>query len=119
MTDVATMTEESAPETLQLPTNCLEELGKHVDLEEFKRMTIRQVMQSTVGKNPMDYYLAELAVDVWMKNYTKTAEELEAYIREADPMALGEEIEAGFSVVGDKLEPTIEDEPVEPVPCCA
>jgi hypothetical protein len=91
-----------------VPKNSYEELAKHIDVEELKRNTIKMVMNSTAGKNPLDYYLAELAVDVWIKNYDKTAEQLEAYIREADPMALGHDYEEGFSVVGDKLEPTPE-----------
>ena len=112
----------AAPEVLDITPTAYEQLAKHIDIDELKRTTIKQVMASTAGKNPLDYYLAEMAVDVWLRNHDKTAEELEAYIREADPLALGPEYEGGFSVVGDKLEPTPEireDELAEPIPCSA
>ena len=120
-----------ATETLDVKVlSPFEELSKHVDVEELKRNTIRQVMNSTAGKNPLDYYLAEMAVDVWLKNYDKTADQLEAYIREAEPLPLGPTYEEGFSVIGDKLEPTPEvreeieapplpDESPEPISCSA
>lgn len=61
-----------------------ERFGADVDVEEFKRKAIALVMESRMGRNALDYYLAELAVDAWLSNFDKNADELEAFIASWD-----------------------------------
>lgn len=58
-----------------------EKFKDQIDWDEFKSRTVAQVMQCHAGKAPLDYYLAELAVEMWMANFEKNPEELEEYIR--------------------------------------
>lgn len=65
-----------------------------VDWDEFKSRAVSQVMTCHTGRAPLDYYLAELAVDMWMQHFDKTPDELEDYIR-STPLAPREESTAG------------------------
>ncbi len=77
----------------------VEKFKKEVDVEEFKRKLIAQLMQSTAGRNPLDYYLAELAASVWLENFDKNSEELEELIRSTPFQPVGPPDEGLISVV--------------------
>jgi hypothetical protein len=109
----------------------VEKFKKEVDVEEFKRKLIAQIMQSTAGRNPLDYYLAELAASVWLENFDKNPEELEELIRSTPFQPVGPPDEGVISVVdteGDQEQEPLtykdallkgveeEDERVDPVP---
>lgn len=77
----------------------VEKFKKEVDVEEFKRKLIAQLMQSTAGRNPLDYYLADLAASVWLENFDKNADELEELIRSTPFQPVGPPDEGLISVV--------------------
>jgi len=94
-----------------------ERFGKEIDVEEFKRKAIQLVLESRVGRAPLDYYFAELAVQVWMDNYEKTAEELENFISswELKKEEVEEEPEEGeISGVHNDEEDTVSSHPLPP-----
>lgn len=66
----------------------VEQLKDQIDWDEFKRKAILQVMHCTSGKNPLDYFLADVAVTCWMENLDKSADEMEAMIKSfsVDPL---------------------------------
>lgn len=89
---------------LYTPSATSKELLDQVDPEEFKRKMIAQVMQSTSGKQPLDYYLADLAVSCWMNHMEKTPEEFERMITSIPlPQPLQPD-EGGIHVEGVVLE---------------
>lgn len=77
----------------------VEKFKKEVDVEEFKRKLVAQIMQSTAGRNPLDYYLAEMAATVWLENFDKSPEELEELIRSTPFEPVGAPDEGLISVV--------------------
>jgi len=99
-----------APKTFQ------ERFGNDIDVEEFKRKAIALVLESRVGRAPLDYYFAELAVQVWMDNYEKSAQELEEFITswKLDENADEEPEEGEISNVHNSEEETIDSDPLPP-----
>ena len=73
-----------------------------VDVEEFKRKLVAQLMSCTVGKNPIDFHLADLAATIWMKNFDKDADELEEFIRSTPVEPLGPSDGGVISVIDDE-----------------
>lgn len=89
---------------LYTPSTVSKECLDSVDPEEFKRKMIVQVMQSTAGKHPLDYYLADLVVSFWMNHMEKTPEELERLIASVPVPQLDKPDEGGVYIEGDALE---------------
>lgn len=77
-----------------------------VDVEEFKRKLIVQLMHSTAGNNALDYHLADLAASIWLDHFDKSPEELEEFIRSTPIEPLGAQDEGFFSVVDTSKEDT-------------
>jgi hypothetical protein len=89
---------------LYTPSSISQEILDQVDPDEFKRKMIAQVMQSTAGKQPLDYYLADLAVSCWMNHMEKTPEEFERMLASVPLPQVQQADEGGVYVEGDVLE---------------
>lgn len=100
-TPVPTLT---LPAVLYEPSTTSQELLREVDPEEFKRKMIAQVMQSTAGKNPLDFYLADLAVTCWMNHIEKTPEEFEQMLAGIPLPEIAQPDEGGIHIEGNILE---------------
>jgi hypothetical protein len=77
----------------------VQKFKSEVDTEEFKRKLIAQLMSCTVGNNPLDFHLADLAATVWMEHFDKNAEELEEFIRSTPFEPVGPPDEGEISVL--------------------
>jgi hypothetical protein len=95
--------ETPAPYDILNPSKASQEFLDMVDQEEFKRKMILQVMGATSGKNPLDYYLAELAVTTWMRHIEKSPEEFERMLNEI-PLLPVQETDEGLVTVIDKAD---------------
>jgi len=90
-----------------------EMFGSDIDVADFKQKAISLVMSSRMGRNALDYYLAELAVDAWMSHFDKNVEELETFITSWDLNA------SKWTQEAEATEPVCEDdEPVIISPPC-
>lgn len=94
-----------------------EKFGDAVDWQDFKTKMMIQVMNCSVGKAPLDYYLAELAVTTWMEHFDKSPDEIEAIIRSTIVPDRTESVEGLISVLDTKdTEDTAESAPPPPTP---
>lgn len=97
-------------ENSRATTSIREKFKDQIDWDEFKSRTVAQVMQCHAGKAPLDYYLAELAVEMWMQNFEKNPEELEEYIRSTPMLERAASCQGEISVI-DTADEVIDSPP--------
>lgn len=101
-------------------TGLTEKFPDSVDWAEFKERTIRQVMNSHIGRTPADYFMADLAVSFWMKHFDKTPTEMEELLRSTPLPPLQEPDEGLISVIDTSNEypsaPALESAPSLVIP---
>lgn len=84
----------------------VQKLKQEIDWDEFKRKAMLTVMHCTSGKNPLDYYLADVAVSYWMENLDKAPEEMIAMLEAIDLPEPDSTDEGYMGVEGEPFECT-------------